>query len=150
MDYTYTYTSSGIDSSTSAAGLGLFVGAMLIFWIIFIIGAYVISSFLMSRIFKKAGVKQSIAWIPIYNAWKMLELGNQQGFWAVLALVPLVNIASMIFLYIAMYNIGKKFGKEDWFIIIAILIPIVWFVWLAFDDSKFNKNKKTGLINANK
>lgn len=145
MDYTYTYTSSGLDSSsTSPADLGMFVGVTLIFCLIFIVAAYAISSFLTSRIFKKAGVKQSIAWIPIYNTWKMLELGDQKGFWAPLMMVPGVNIASAIFLYIAMYHIGKKFGKEDWFIVLAILVVPVWYIILGFDKSQWNGGVSAG------
>ena len=81
--------------------------------------------------------------MPVYNTWKLLEIGGQQGFWAVLALVPFVNIVSAIFVYIAMHNIGKKLGKEDWFVILAIFLPLVWLIWLAFDDSKWAGAKAT-------
>ena len=60
-----------------------------------------------------------------------------------LALVPIVNIASMVFMYIAMYNIGLKFGKEGAFILWAIFVPIVWYIWLAVDQSKWQGEKAT-------
>jgi hypothetical protein len=44
-------------------------------------------------------------------------------------------------MYIAMYKIGLKFGKEGWWVILAIFVPIVWIAILAFDSSKWNAEK---------
>lgn len=156
MDYTDTYNPnlaypSAHDATTvDPVAAAAFISVMLMFVFIIAVISYVIYSFLLSRIFKKAGVQQWAAWVPIYNSWKMLELGNQQGFWAVLALVPIVNIASAVFMYIAMYHIGKKLGKEDWFVLLAIFLPIVWLIWLGFDDSKWSDGKKTAKKSAAK
>jgi threonine/homoserine/homoserine lactone efflux protein len=144
MDYTNTYDPNlayptHTISSSDAAATAAIVGVTFLFLFIFVIIAYAVGAFLLGRIFKKAGVEQWIAWVPIYSSWKTLELGGQQGFWAVLALIPFVNIISAIFTYIAMFHIGKKFGKEDWFVLLAIFLPIVWLIWLAFDDSKWPK-----------
>ncbi len=76
--------------------------------------------------------------MPIYNTWKLLEIGGQQGFWAVLGVIPIINIVSSVFTYIAMYHIGKRLGKDDWFVLLAIFLPLVWLIWLAFDDSKWS------------
>jgi len=143
MDYSdYALTTTTVTRSGDLAAAGSLAGTVFVTMMIFmIIGgliAYAITSFLTSRIFKKAGVKQSIAWIPIYSTWKMLELGGQKGYWAPLLLVPFVNIASLIFYYIALYHIGKKFGKEDWFVALAIFIAPVWFIILGFDKSVWN------------
>lgn len=135
---TYTYDPATTDTVAGAA----IAGALLLFFFFFLVISYAIGAFLLGRVFKKAGVPQWAAWVPIYNSWKLLELGNQQGFWAVLALIPFVNIVSLIFTYIAMYYIGKKLGKEDWFVILAIFVPVVWLIWLGFDDSKWPKDKK--------
>lgn len=140
-DYNYNYDMGGSDAAAAAAG-GAFLGAFLVFLLIFAIICYAVGAFLLGRVFKKAGVPQWIAWVPIYNTWKLLEMGNQQGFWSVLALLPFVNIVSAVFVYIAMYHIGKKLGKEDWFVLLAIFVPVVWLVWLGFDDSKWPKQTK--------
>jgi hypothetical protein len=108
---------------------------MLMFFVVFAVVAYVVYALLLSRIFKKAGVEGWKAWVPVYNSWIMLELGGQKGFWAVLALVPVVNIAAAVFMYIAMYNIGLKLGKDGAFVLLAIFLPIVWLIWLAVDSS---------------
>lgn len=124
------------DNGALAGGLMAFTGVMAIVMIIVplitIAISYVVYALILSRLFKKAGVKTSIAWIPFYNQWKFLEIGDQKGFWI------FVPIASIIFQYIAMYNIGKKLGKEDWFIALAIFFPYVWFPLVAFDKSVWN------------
>ena len=132
-EYNYTYTTPA-PTADSAAVLAVVMG-FLFFFLLFAVVSYAVTAWLLGRIFKKAGVEQWIAWVPIYNNWKLLEIGGQQGFWAVLAIIPFVNIVAAIFTYIAMYHIGKKLGKEDWFIVLAIFLPLVWLVWLAFDDS---------------
>lgn len=130
-DYSYSYSAA---PALSAAALGfIFLTVILIFVVI-----YVVHAFLLSRVFKKAGVEQWIAWVPFYNTWKFLELGNQQGFWAILAIVPLVNYVSAVFLYIAAYRIGLKFGKDGAWVVLAIFLPTVWMAILAFDSSKWH------------
>lgn len=105
---------------------------------------YVIVSLCLMTIFKKAGVKNAwAAWVPYYNTWKTLQIGGQKGYWAILSIIPLVNIVAAVFLYIAMYHIGKKLGKSDAFVLLAIFIPIVWYIWLAIDDSQWNDAAST-------
>jgi len=135
---THAATSVGTDPVAAAVLIGL----ALTFLLVFALVAYAVYAFLLGRIFKKAGVPQWAAWVPVYSNWKLLELGGQQGFWAVLALIPVVNIASLVFIYIAMYHVGRKLGKEDWFVLLAIFLPIVWLIWLGFDESTWPHNKK--------
>lgn len=132
--YYYTDSSSTEASNISAGAtiaiiLGMFVLLALV---------YVVVALLTGRIFKKAGIPSWIAWVPFYNQWKMLELGGQQGFWAVLAIIPLVQYASIVFMFIAMYNIGLKLGKSGSFVLWAIFFPYVWYIWLAVDQSTWN------------
>jgi len=117
------------------------VGAVFLAFVLFAIISYVIGAFLLGRLFKKAGAHQWAAWVPVYNVWKLLELGNQQGFWVLFGLVPFLWIIPTIFLYIAAYHIGKKLGKEGWFVLLAIFMPVVWLIWLGFDESKWPKEK---------
>lgn len=142
MDYTndavYYQNSSSADPAVTAAIVAVFFT----FLLFILIASYAVSAFLLGRLFKKADVSQWIAWVPVYNTWKLLELGGQQGFWAILALIPFVSFVSLIFTYIAMFNIGKKLGKDDWFVLLAIFVPIVWLIWLGFDDSKWPTKKK--------
>lgn len=104
---------------------------------------YVVMALLLMQLFKKAGLAQWPAWVPIYNNWKLFEIGGQQGFWAILMLVPVVNIVAAVFMFIAQYHIGLKLGKSGAFVLWAIFLPLVWFIWLAVDKSKWNE-KVTG------
>jgi hypothetical protein len=135
--YYQTTTNSSVDAAT-AAGIIAFV---MVFTLILVAIIYVIHAFLLSRIFKKAGIETWKAWVPIYNSWVLLELGDQKGYWAVLALIPFVNIASAVFMFIAMYHIGLKLGKEGVFVLLAIFLPLVWMIWLAVDGSTWKGSK---------
>jgi len=134
--YEPTYTTA-TDAETAAAAAAL-TGVFVLFTFFVAAIAYVIGAIFLSRIFKKAGVKPYIAWIPFYNNWKMLEIGGQHGYWAVLTIVPIVGYVASVFMYIAMYQIGKKLGKSGSFVLLAIFLPIVWLIWLATDSSKWN------------
>lgn len=128
------YNTTNSTQLTDEQAAGIFIGTVLVILFITLV-AYVVSAFLLSRIFKKAGVEPWKAWVPVYNTWVLLELGDQKGYWAVLALIPIVNFVSIVFMIIAEYNIGLKLGKESWFVLLAIFLPLVWLIWLAFDSS---------------
>jgi hypothetical protein len=132
----YDYSVHTADESTLSAVAILF---MMFFVFIILAATYVATALLLGRIFKKAGVESWKAWIPFYNNWILYELGDQKGYWAAVAIIPVANIVSGIFMIIAMYKIGLKLGKEGVFVLWAIFVPLVWYVWLAFDDSKWQK-----------
>lgn len=146
MDYNahYAYPTASEPAATAAV-----VGFVFLFFLIFAVIAYAIGAFVTGRLFKKAGIPQWAAWVPIYNTWKLLQMGDQQGFWAILMLFPVLNVISLIFMYIAMFHIGKKLGKEDWFVLVAIFLPIIWIIWLAFDDSKWPVAEKKKTVATN-
>ena len=133
LEYT---TTSSIDTAQAAA-IGI---------IAFIIGAvvalfmYIIGAIFLGKVFKKAGVPAWQAWVPILNSWKMFELGGKPGFWAVLAIVPVLNIVSAIFGIIAMHNINLKLRYDAGMTVLAVLVPLVWLIVVgtskhAWDDS---------------
>jgi hypothetical protein len=122
-----------LNSYTAAKDYDL-SGAFLIGFLVGIV-FYIIGALLLGNIFKKAGAPAWKAWVPVYNSWTVLKLGGQNGFWAILALIPVINIISAIFMIIAMYHIGRGFGKGDAFVLLAIFLPLVWLIWLAADGS---------------
>ncbi len=145
MDSYSTYDPNMYGTSTStSADTGLVLAAVmgfLLVYLVFFIAIYVVMAIFLGKIFKKAGVPSWIAWVPVYNSWKLLEIGGQKGWWALLAFVPIVQIASIVFMFIAMFNIGKKLGKEDWFILVAIFLGPVWIIWLGADSSTWDESK---------
>lgn len=138
-NYEYAYPTS-LSNESAGVALGL---TFVLFSILFGIVLYVVCAIFLGKIFKKAGVPAWAAWVPFYNSWKLLEIGGQQGFWAVLAIIPIVNYVSAVFMYIAMYHVGKKLGKQGAFVLFAIFLPIVWIIWLAVDKSKWNDAAST-------
>jgi hypothetical protein len=128
-------------SASDRIGAGVIV-AVFVFWLIFAIVAYVVTAIFLSKVFKKAGVEGWKAWVPIYNSWVTLELGEQPGWLSLLVLtswIPLVGFVTAIVFYVfhalAAYKIGLKFGKEGVFVLLAIFLPIVWVIWLAVDKT---------------
>ncbi len=100
------------------------------------IASYAISAWLLSRIFRKAGIEEWKAWVPLYNYWIILEMGGQKGWYLLLSLIPFVgSVIFLVFYIMAVCEIGKKFGKDGIFVLWAIFVPIVWYAILAFDKS---------------
>lgn len=137
-EYITTTTTTTTSDPADVAAAFAFMSAMFVFYVLFAVIMYVICALFLAQIFKKAGVEGWIAWVPFYNSWKVLEIGGQQGFWAVLAIIPIVNYVSLVFMYIAMFHIGKKLEKSGAFVLWGIFLPIVWLIWLATDKSKWN------------
>lgn len=129
--------SSGYSTSTSSGDLAIVLGFIFFLFIIFIL-VYVVNALFLGKIFNKAGVESWKAWVPVLNNWKMLEIGGQQGFWSLLAFLPIVNIVSVVFLIIAMHNINKKMGYDVGMTFLAVLLPIVWIIILGTSKNQWN------------
>lgn len=140
LDYDFDRDTTTVLSGSDAAilGAGLFV-----FIFIAVALSYVFYAICLMGIFKKASVPAWIAWIPFFNTWKVLEIGGQQGFWSILSIIPFVSIVSAVFVYIAQYHIGKKLGHGGEFILLAIFLPFVWYIWLAVEKSTWNDSAST-------
>lgn len=136
--YDYSYTSPEmIDPGAVAAFTGVFLGIML-FTIVFSIAAYVVSSIFLGKIFKKAGVEPWKAWVPVYNTWKTLEIGGQQGFWVLLMFVPIVNIVALVFYIIAVHNINLKLNYGVGMTVLAIFLPLIWLIVTGLSKNPWN------------
>ena len=81
---TYTTTRSYGTSAASTASNDFYTIIAIIvaygFLILFIFALYyAITAILMGSLFKKAGLKSSIAWVPFYRQYKFLQIGGQNG-----------------------------------------------------------------------
>ena len=130
MDNDYGY------GATAATILAVYA-ITLIFMLIVAAGFYVLMSLALSSFFKKVGVEGWIAWVPIYNNWKWLEVGGQPGWLALLAFVPFGSYVTLVFMYIGMYRTGKAFGKDTGFLVLGILLPWVWLFILGFGRDEY-------------
>lgn len=127
-----------MDSTSTTTDPGMLLGVLAANAFIFLL-AYALGSFLMSLVFKKAGIAMWKAWVPVYNLWTFLEMGGQKGWISLLAVVPVLNVITIwiaiVFIVIAAYRIGLNFGKEGWFVLLYIFLPLVWYIWLAVDKT---------------
>jgi hypothetical protein len=121
MDYDYGYSYAGAMGAIVAIYLGILLVTLL-----FLAAYYVLMAIALSTFFKKVGVEGWIAWVPIYNHWKWLEVGGQPGWLSLLSLVPGGSYVTLVFLYIGMYRTGKAFGKDGSFVVLGIFLPFVW------------------------
>lgn len=133
----YNYGYEVASQTTSGDATAAFISDMLIIGMILTAFGYLVTSFLLGKIFGKAGISSWKAWVPVYNTWNVLQLGGQKGYWAIVGLFPVIQIAGVVFLFITMHKIGGKFNKPKWFTLLAIFAPIVWMIWLAYDTSKW-------------
>jgi hypothetical protein len=103
------------------------------------LAAYVFYGFALMAIFRKAGLVAWPAWVPIFNTWRVLELGGQNGWWVLIALIPFVGpIIFLVFVIIAGVKIQTAFGKPGVFYLLALLLTPVWYGILAWDSSTWN------------
>ena len=129
-------TTTTIDTAQAVAmGIGILIAAAIITLLM-----YAIVAIFLGKLFKKAGIPAWQAWVPVLNNWKLFEIGGKPGFWAVLAIVPVLNIVSAIFGIIAMHNINLKLRYDAGMTVLAVLVPLVWFIIVGtsshtWDDS---------------
>lgn len=136
--FLYNYT----DPAATAVLLGLGL-----FFTLFGVIAYVITSFFMMKIFEKAGVQGKWrAWVPVYNAMVFVKLGDITP-WAVLilmaaSLVPilqyLTGLGLAAVMLIAAWRIGLKLQKDSVWVILYFFLSVVWLGINAFDKSTWN------------
>lgn len=129
---------------------GLLV-AFALFWFLFAIALYVISSFFLMKIFDKAGVQgRWRAWVPIYNYMVFSKLGDLSPWLILIAIgaaillgwVPvlgqIVGIAAFVVTLLAAWRVGLKLQKEAVWLILYFFLSIVWLGINAFDKSRWN------------
>ncbi|MES2622805.1 MAG: DUF5684 domain-containing protein [Patescibacteria group bacterium] len=110
--------------------IGLMVGTVgLIFALIILINIIA-----FWKIFTKAGKPGWASIIPVYNMVVMLEIAKKPIWWVILMFIPVVNVVVGIVLTI---ELAKAFGKEVGFTIGLVILPIIFFPIMAFDDSKY-------------
>ena len=66
----------------------------LTFCIIGFLILYGLSAILLGKIFKKAKVPSWKAWVPLYNLWKLFQIGGYAGGWSLFPLIVVFSSAS--------------------------------------------------------
>ena len=125
--------------------------AAAVFWFIFAIGFYILSSIFLMKIFDKAGVQgRWRAWVPVYNFMVFSKLGDLSpwliliafGAAIVLSWIPVigwvVGLLPLVVTLLAAWRVGLKLQKEAVWLILYFFLSIVWLGILAFDKSRWN------------
>jgi hypothetical protein len=97
------------------------------------VAVYVLSGIAFMKLFRKVGVEPWAAWVPFFNNWRLLEVGGQEGWFSVLAIVPVGNYVAAVFIAIAGHKIGTAFRKDAAWTVLFIFLPFVW-AWLLAND----------------
>lgn len=111
---------------------------------------YIVSAVTLMFVFKKAGIDQWKAWIPVYQFWPFLELGGLHGAWSLLALgtvVPFVGsiapAALVVLLAVAAYRIGRCFEKvSGWWTVLFVVAHPIWCAIVGLDHVPYDASKK--------
>lgn len=124
-------------ATDAAVGLGIFAGAMSIFYLIFGLGSYIWLAICLYKIAQKQNAENPwFAWIPILNLVLMLEIAKKPMWWIVMFLIPIANIVFAIMLYVEFL---KVLGKPTWWVVLMILVPFAYHV--IFGILAFGKEK---------
>ena len=99
-------------------------------WIIIVFAVFMIVCRWV--IYQKAGKPGWAAIVPIYSTLVLLEIIRKPWWWLLLMLIPGVNIVFAIW---AINLLSKSFGKNEGFTLGLILLPIIFYPILAFDNS---------------
>jgi hypothetical protein len=103
---------------------------------------YILQSFLMGRIFKKAGVRAWKAWVPFYNYYKLFQLGGHSGGWALLPLFIAAISPLLLFL-----DCNDEWSQTENLIILgygAIVCLTVAIFLIKYLEATWNIAKKLG------
>ncbi len=132
--YDYTPASTTSDSISAGVVLVIFLVALFVSLL-----AYLFFALCYYKIFKKAKVQNTwAAFIPIYNNWVLYELAGRPGWWALLVLIPgLGSLIGLIVSIIALIDVAKSFGKDVWYAVLLIVVPIIGFPMLAFGGAQY-------------
>ena len=97
------------------------------------IAYYVLNGFAFMKLYRKVGIEPWAAWVPIFNSWRLLELGGQPGWVSVLSVVSFARIVAAVFEAIGAYRIGLAFRKDGSWVVLFIFVPFVW-AWMLADE----------------
>lgn len=100
----------------------------------FLLILYIILSISLYKIFEKAGVEGWKALIPGLNFVEWCKLIGRPSWWALLLLIPIVNIFILAGMCVDMVRSFKKY--KLWHSALAVILPPAIFFWLGFDKNE--------------
>jgi hypothetical protein len=121
----------------TAAGVLVILAVYGVFVAVVLLISYLLTAATLMLLFRKVGIAPGLAWIPVYNHWKWLELGGQPGALALLRLTPAAVVA-WVFQVLGMHRTGIAFGKESGWLVLGIFLPWLWCILLSSRDETYD------------
>ena len=118
-----------MDDSTSFWEF-LFTGAMLFFWILWIVLLLAAGW----KMYVKAGQKGWVSLIPFVNFFGLLKIIHKPWWWFLLLFIPFVNIVVWILMYSAL---SKSFGRGLGMTLVLIFFTPIGYLILGFGDDRY-------------
>ena len=66
--------------------------------------------------------------MPVLNNWRTYEIGDNKGYWSLLAFIPAINIVSIVFLIISIHNINLKLKYGMGMTVLYLFMPLIWVI----------------------
>ena len=132
---------AGISDASLYTTLGSALGAFFGFFLILMLAIVIIQIVASWKLFTKAGEKGWKSIIPIYNIITLFKISGLSP-WIVcaylLGFIPIIG--GLIILGVSIYqsyNLAKSFGKGAGFTVGLVLIPVVFYMILAFGKDEY-------------
>jgi signal peptidase I len=105
-------------------------------FVIFLV-LYIILPFIgFAKLFEKAGRPAWQGYIPIYNAYVMIELTGKPKWWIILMLIPGINVLAIIGITIDLLKSFGKFSLREWFA--GVVLPFIYLIkWGNDKETKY-------------
>jgi len=120
-----------LQSDTSNVLGALFGSVWLLLWLALVL-AVIIGGW---KTFEKAGHPGWAFLVPFYNAYILLKIAGRPGWWLLLFLIPLVNVAIAIIVAI---DVAKAFGQSAVFgFFLLFLLCGIGYLILGFGNYRY-------------
>lgn len=86
------------------------------------------------RVFRKAEANPWLSLIPIANLFGLVKIAKLETYWAVVLLIPIINLITLAYLVTA---IAKAFNKSNSYALGLYFLPFIFYPILGFGDSKY-------------
>lgn len=86
-------------------------------------------------VFSKAGEPGWAAIIPIYNIYVLVTISDNEWWWLLVFLIPLVQLVAFVKIQL---DLASEFGQGVGFAAGLILLPIVFYPLLGFGEYQYD------------
>src|SRR4051812_2049634 len=96
--------------------------------------SYLLYSFALFGVFKKAGEPVWQAFVPIWNLIVLIKVSGRPIWWIILFLIPIVNVVIAILVY---HGLSTSFGHGAGFTVGLVFLGIIFLYILGYDSKPY-------------